>query len=63
MGMQTIRAARAILLLVAGVGKAAGLAALRAGRRDPSWPVTGLLDHADLVVLADRACAGTGEGS
>jgi glucosamine-6-phosphate deaminase len=63
MGMQTIRAARAILLLVAGVGKAAGLAALRAGRRDPSWPVTGLLDHVDLVVLADRACAGTGEGS
>ncbi len=62
MGMQTIRAARAILLLVAGVEKAAGLAALRAGRRDPSWPVTGLLDHADLLVLADRGCAGTGDG-
>jgi glucosamine-6-phosphate deaminase len=63
MGMRTIRAARAVLLLVAGAGKAEGLAALRAGRRDPLWPVTGLLGHDDLVVLADRACAGTGDRS
>jgi glucosamine-6-phosphate deaminase len=63
MGMRTIRAARAILLLVAGAGKAEGLAALTAGRRDPLWPVTGLLDHDDLVVLADRACAGAGDRS
>lgn len=58
MGIRTIRAARAILLLVAGTGKSAGLAALLAGRHDTSWPVTGILDHPDLIVLADRACAG-----
>jgi glucosamine-6-phosphate deaminase len=63
MGMRTIRAARAILLLVAGEGKAGGLTALRAGRRDPLWPVTGLLGHEDLVVLADHASAGGGDRS
>jgi glucosamine-6-phosphate deaminase len=63
MGMRTIRAARAILLMVAGAGKAAGLAALRTGRGDPLWPVTGLLGHEDLVVLADHACAAAGDRS
>jgi glucosamine-6-phosphate deaminase len=58
MGLRTLCEARAILLLVAGAGKEAGLAALRAGRPDWNWPVTALLDHADLVVLADRANAG-----
>lgn len=54
MGLRTIREARAILLLVAGAGKAAGLAAILGGRRDPNWPVTAILDHTDLAVLADR---------
>jgi glucosamine-6-phosphate deaminase len=63
MGLQTIREARALLLLVAGAGKEAGLAALRAGRPDASWPVTALLDHADLVVLADRTGASGGVAS
>lgn len=60
MGLRTIREARALLLLVAGAGKEAGLAALRAGRPDANWPVTALLDHADLVVLADRAGVNAG---
>jgi glucosamine-6-phosphate deaminase len=63
MGLRTIRDARAILLLVAGAGKEAGLAALRAGRLDANWPVTALLDHADLVVLADHAGASGGGAS
>jgi glucosamine-6-phosphate deaminase len=62
MGVKTIRAARAILLLVAGAGKEAALAALLAGSPDANWPVTGLLEHPDLVVLADRRLArGLGE--
>ena len=54
MGLRTLREARSILLLVAGAGKEAGLAALRADAPDPIWPVTALLDHPNLVVLADR---------
>jgi glucosamine-6-phosphate deaminase len=63
MGMRTIRAARALLLLVAGAEKEAGLAALRAGRLDAAWPVTALFDHPDLVVLADRASVPGGGAS
>jgi glucosamine-6-phosphate deaminase len=58
MGVATIRAARAVLLLVIGEGKAAALAALRAGRPDPAWPVTALLGHPRLTVLADQRLAG-----
>ncbi len=54
MGIATLRAARALLLLVMGEGKAAALRALLAGRPDPAWPVTALLGHPDLTVLADR---------
>jgi glucosamine-6-phosphate deaminase len=54
MGIATIRAARSVLLLAMGEGKAAALAALRAGKPDPAWPATALLDHPDLTVFADR---------
>ena len=54
MGIATIRAARKILLLAMGEGKAAAMAALRAGKPDPAWPATALLDHPDLTVFADR---------
>jgi 6-phosphogluconolactonase/glucosamine-6-phosphate isomerase/deaminase len=41
------------LLLVAGRGKARALDAFRAGIPDPKWPVTALLTHRNLTVLAD----------
>ena len=55
MGIATIRAARAVLLLVAGAAKAPALAALLRGVPDPRWPVTSLLGHPRLQVLAERA--------
>jgi len=60
MGIATIRAARSILLLIMGEGKADALAALRAGRPDPSWPVTALLGHPTLTVIADRRLEAAG---
>jgi glucosamine-6-phosphate deaminase len=52
-GISTIIAAREILLLVVGGGKARALAAFRAGIPDPKWPVTALLTHRNLTVLAE----------
>ncbi len=52
-GIATIVAAREILLLVAGSAKARALAAFRRGIPDPQWPVTALLAHRNLTVLAD----------
>ena len=52
-GISTIVAAREILLLVVGGGKARALAAFRAGIPDPKWPVTALLTHRNLTVLAE----------
>lgn len=52
-GIATIVAAREILLLVAGGAKARALGAFRAGIPDPTWPVTALLTHRNLTVLAD----------
>jgi glucosamine-6-phosphate deaminase len=52
-GISTIVAARAILLLVAGGAKSRALAALRRGIADPKWPVTALLTHRNLTVLAE----------
>ena len=51
-GISTIVAAREILLLVAGGAKARALAAFRRGIPDPKWPVTALLQHRNLTVLA-----------
>jgi glucosamine-6-phosphate deaminase len=52
-GIATIVAAREILLLVAGSAKARALAAFRRGIPDPQWPVTALLTHRHLTVLAE----------
>jgi glucosamine-6-phosphate deaminase len=52
-GISTIVAAREILLMVAGRGKARALAAFREGIPDPRWPVTALLTHRNLTVLAE----------
>jgi glucosamine-6-phosphate deaminase len=54
MGLRTIRKARAILLLVSGSSKANALAALLRGIPDENWPVTALLDHSNLAIVADR---------
>ncbi|HEX9448854.1 MAG TPA: glucosamine-6-phosphate deaminase [Dongiaceae bacterium] len=54
MGVATIRSARSILLLVSGSNKAAAVAALLRGTPDEHWPVTAILDHPQLTVLADR---------
>jgi glucosamine-6-phosphate deaminase len=51
-GISTIVAAREILLLVAGDAKAPALAAFRSGIPDPQWPVTALLAHRNITVLA-----------
>jgi glucosamine-6-phosphate deaminase len=52
-GISTIVAARAILLLAAGGAKVRALAAFRGGVPDPKWPVTALLTHPNLTVLAE----------
>lgn len=55
MGLPTIRQARAILLLVSGTGKSDAMRAVLRGRPDPLWPVTAILDHPNLTIIADRA--------
>jgi glucosamine-6-phosphate deaminase len=56
-GIETILAARKILLLVAGDAKAEALDAFQQGIADPRWPVTALLGHHDLTVLAEAELA------
>lgn len=53
MGIATIRAAREILLLVAGDGKHRALAALKSGTPDLQLPVTALAGHPRLTVIAE----------
>lgn len=53
LGIATLRAARRLLLLVRGASKREALAALLRGTVDPNWPVTSLIGHPDLLVLAD----------
>ncbi len=56
-GVETILAARKILLLVAGDAKAQALGAWQRGSADPRWPVTALLAHRDLTVVAETELA------
>ena len=51
MGIRTLREARHVLLLVAGVHKQQARAALERGVKDPNWPVTSLLEHTGLTVI------------
>lgn len=53
MGIKTIFAARKILLLCAGATKREAMAALLRGRKDEAWPVTCLLGHKDVTVIAE----------
>ena len=54
MGLADLRAARAVLMLVAGEGKAAVARRLLAeGGVDPAVPATHLLGHRDLTVVVD----------
>jgi glucosamine-6-phosphate deaminase len=55
MGLRTIRSAQAILLLVCGSGKNAAVAAMLRTTPDKNWPVTAILDHPNLTILADSA--------
>jgi glucosamine-6-phosphate deaminase len=57
MGLGTIRAARALLVLATGEGKAAAVQALVKGNADPEWPCSLLGRHPDLRVLADPGAA------
>lgn len=54
MGIATLRSARQVLLLVSGETKRKALQALLDGYPDPQWPVTSLLDHPALTVIADE---------
>ena len=53
-GVRTIRAAKAILLLVSGSGKADAIAAMRRAKPDTNWPVTAILNHPRLTILVDN---------
>ncbi|HTN95437.1 MAG TPA: glucosamine-6-phosphate deaminase [Nordella sp.] len=53
MGIKTLRAARKILLLCAGASKRDAMAALLRGRQDEAWPVTSLIGHKDLTIIAE----------
>lgn len=53
LGIATIMDAREILVLAAGDAKVPALAAFRRGVPDPRWPVTVLLDHRRVTVLAE----------
>lgn len=53
-GIATLRAARHIVLLVAGA-KGEALKAWMAGVPDPRWPVTSLLGHPNLTLVCDAA--------
>lgn len=59
MGLGTIRAARALVVLATGGSKASAVRALVNGPEDPEWPCSFLARHPALQVLADRA-AGAG---
>ena len=54
-GVATILRARKILLVATGAAKKEPLARLLAGEVDKDWPITHLIGHPDLVVLADQA--------
>jgi glucosamine-6-phosphate deaminase len=57
LGLKPIRAARTLVLVALGAGKADMVRRLRAG--DESLPITlALKDHPNTVLLLDRAAAG-----
>ena len=57
MGIETIRAARRIVLLATGSSKAEALRRMRDDAPGDRWPCTYFRDHPDLLVLADERAA------
>jgi len=57
MGLGTLRAARAVVVLATGESKATAVRALVHGPEDPQWPCSFLGRHPDLQLLADRGAA------
>jgi glucosamine-6-phosphate deaminase len=58
MGMGTILAAQAIVLIATGRSKARAVRAMRSGRITPSLPASFLQLHHDVRLILDRAAAG-----
>lgn len=58
MGIGTLLAARKILLIACGAGKAGAVAALLGGQVTPRMPVSFLQLHRDVSVVLDRGAAG-----
>ena len=57
MGIETIRSAKAIVLLATGVSKAEALRRMRDETVGALWPCTFFRDHEDLTLVADRSAA------
>ncbi len=57
LGMAQILAARRVILIACGLGKADALHKMVEGRSGPSVPASLLVDHPDLTVFADRDAA------
>jgi glucosamine-6-phosphate deaminase len=57
MGLDTLRAARTILVLATGSSKAEAVGALVRGPRSEAWPCSFLTDHPALTLLLDRPAA------
>jgi glucosamine-6-phosphate deaminase len=57
MGMAPIIAARSVLIIACGVGKADALAKLVGGKVGPAAPVTFLAGHKQLTLIVDTAAA------
>ncbi len=56
-GLRTILAARRVVVLVTGLGKARALQAMLEGPRSPACPASLLRDHPRITVVCDRAAA------
>ncbi len=61
MSIATLRQARNILLLVSGDSKRWALQSLLAGVEDPAWPVTSLIGHPRLTVVASAQLRSVGD--
>jgi len=57
MGVETIRSAKAIVLLATGASKSEALRRMRDEPASAAWPCSLFRSHADLTVIADRTAA------
>lgn len=56
MGLKDILSAKRIVLLASGLSKKEAIYKLVFGKEDPDWPVTYLLRHPDVTLIADGDC-------